>query len=205
MALFEKYPDRFFGSVGVDPNAGMTSVRALEEAVKLHRNIKSASAAPCLLNPQVPIDDKRFYPIYAKCAELRIPINMLVGVPGPRVPYKCQYPGLLDEVAWFFPELKVVMRHGGDPWTDLCVKLLLKWPNLFYSTTAWAPKHYPRNVLEFANKRGPGKVMYAGYFPGLSYERIFSEMDDLPLAEETWPKFLRENAVSVYGLEELLP
>ena len=205
VALFEKYPDRFFGSVGVDPNAGMTSVRALEEAVKLHRNIKSASAAPCLLNPQVPIDDKRFYPIYAKCAELRIPINMLVGVPGPRVPYKCQYPGLLDEVAWFFPELKVVMRHGGDPWTDLCVKLLLKWPNLFYSTTAWAPKHYPRNVLEFANKRGPGKVMYAGYFPGLSYERIFSEMDDLPLAEETWPKFLRENAVSVYGLEELLP
>jgi predicted TIM-barrel fold metal-dependent hydrolase len=204
LELFDKFPGRFFGAVGVDPNTGMESVRALEETVKLHPNIKAASAAPCLLYPQVPIDDKRFYPIYAKCCELGIPINMLVGVPGPRVPYKCQYPGLLDEVAWFFPDLKVVMRHGGDPWTDLCVKLLLKWPNLYYSTTAWAPKHYPRNVLEFANKRGPNKVMYAGYYPGLSYERIFGEMDDLPLRDEVWPAFLRDNAISVFGLEDVL-
>lgn len=204
LALFEKYPTRFFGEVGVDPNAGMESVRALERAVQLHPNIKAASAAPCLLSPQVPIDDKRFYPIYAKCCELGIPINMLVGVPGPRVPYKCQHPGLLDEVAWFFPELKVVMRHGGDPWTDLCVKLLLKWPNLFYSTSAWAPKHYPRNVLQFANKRGRDKVLFAGYFPGIGYERIFGEMDDLPLEQETWPAFLRDNAINVYGLQDIV-
>jgi hypothetical protein len=204
LELFERYPSRFFGEVGVDPNRGMESVRALEATVKLHPNIKAASAAPCLLNPQVPIDDRRFYPLYAKCCELEIPINMLVGVPGPRVPYRCQHPGLLDEVAYFFPELKVVMRHGGDPWTDLCVKLLLKWPNLYYSTSAWAPKHYPRNVLEFANKRGRGKVLFAGYFPGLSYQRIFEEMDDLPLRDEVWPAFLRQNAVAVYGLEDLL-
>ena len=204
LAMFEKYPTRFFGEVGVDPNAGMDSIRALEATINLHPNIKAASAAPCLLNPQVPIDDKKFYPIYAKCCELDIPINMLVGVPGPRVPYKCQYPGLLDEVAYFFPELKVVMRHGGDPWTDLCVKLLLKWPNLYYSTSAWAPKHYPRDVLEFANKRGRDKVLFAGYFPGIGYDRIFSEMDDLPLNEETWQPFLRDNAINVYKLQDIL-
>jgi len=96
------------------------------------------------------------------------------------------------------------MRHGGDPWTDLCVKLLLKWPNLYYSTSAWAPKHYPRNVLEFANKRGRDKVLFAGYFPGLSYERIFTEMDDLPLDDSAWPGFLRNNAIEVYGLAPLL-
>lgn len=204
LEIFEKYPTRFFGEVGVDPNKGMESIRALEETVKLHKNIKAASAAPCLLNPQVPIDDKKFYPIYAKCCELDIPINMLVGVPGPRVPYKCQHPGLLDEVAYFFPELKVVMRHGGDPWTDLCIKLLLKWPNVYYSTSGWAPKHYPRNVLEFAQKRGQNKVLFAGYFPGISYHRIFSEVEDLPLSEDVMQKFLRDNAVSVYGLEEII-
>lgn len=204
LAIFEKYPTRFFGEVGVDPNRGMDAVRELEATVNLHPNIKAASAAPCLLNPQVPIDDRKFYPIYAKCCELNIPINMLVGVPGPRVPYKCQHPGLLDEVAYFFPELKVVMRHGGDPWTDLCVKLLLKWPNLFYSTSAWAPKHYPQNVLTFANKRGRDKVLFAGYFPGIGYDRIFSELDDLALLDEVWPAFLRDNAVNVYGLHSLL-
>jgi predicted TIM-barrel fold metal-dependent hydrolase len=203
LALFEAHPGRFFGEVGVDPNAGMDGVRALERTVRLHPAIRAASAAPCLLNPQVPIDDRRFYPIYAKCCELDIPINMLVGVPGPRVPYKCQHPGLLDEVAWFFPELRVVMRHGGDPWTALCVKLLLKWPNLFYSTSAWAPRHYARDILDFANRRGPDKLLFAGYFPGLSYERIFAEMDDLPLREPVWAPFLRDNAVRVYGLDKV--
>ncbi|MFK7913966.1 MAG: amidohydrolase family protein [Pseudomonadales bacterium] len=202
--LFNRHPTRFFGEVGVDPNQGMESVRALERTVRLHPNIKAASAAPCLLKPQVPIDDRMFYPLYAKCCELEIPINMLVGVPGPRVPYRCQHPGLLDEVAYFFPELKVVMRHGGDPWTDLCVKLLLKWPNLYYSTSAWAPKHYPKNILEFANKRGANKVLFAGYFPGISYERIFTELDDLPLKDDVWPKFLRGNAVDLYQLQDIL-
>ncbi len=203
--LFERHPTRFFGEVGVDPNRGMDAVRMLRETVAAHPNIRAASAAPCLLNPQVPIDDKRFYPIYATCCELGLPINVLVGVPGPRVPYACQHPGLLDEVAWFFPELTVVMRHGGEPWTDLCVKLLLKWPNLHYSTSAFAPKHYPRDVLAFADKRGADKVMFAGYFPGLSYGRIFSELDDLPLRDATWAPFLRDNAVRVYGLDDLVP
>ena len=46
LQMFEKYPTRFFGSVGVDPHAGVQGLRALEEPVKLHRNIKSASASP---------------------------------------------------------------------------------------------------------------------------------------------------------------
>ena len=203
IGLFERFPKRFFGEVTVDPNSGMDGVRLLEQTVALHPNIKAASGMPHLAYPPVPIDDKRFYPIYAKCCELDIPINMLVGVPGPRVPFECQYPGRLDEVAWFFPELKIVMRHGGEPWTDLCVKLLLKWPNLYYSTSAFAPKHYPRNVLEFANKRGPDKLLFAGYYPGLSYERIFRELDDLPLREATWAPFLRDNAIRVYQLEDI--
>ncbi len=205
LALFEKYPERFIGEVGVDPNKGMKSVRALEETIKLHPNIVAASGAACLLNPQVPLDDKKWYPIYAKCCELDIPINQLVGVPGPRVPYQCQHPGLLDEVAWFFPDLRIVMRHGGDPWTDLCCKLLLKWPNLYYSTSAWAPKHWPKNIIEFANKRGKNKILFAGYFPGLSYERIFNEMDDVPFNDDVWASFLHENAREVYKLDGILP
>ena len=43
LELFDKFPGRFFGAVGVDPNTGMESVRALEETVKLHPNIKRAT------------------------------------------------------------------------------------------------------------------------------------------------------------------
>ena len=123
------HPTRFFGSYEVDPNKGMEAVRELEAAVK-ELGVKAATAFPAGLTPQVPINDKKFYPIYAKCVELDIPICVCAGVPGPRVPMGCQAVALIDEVCWFFPDLRFVMRHGAEPWTDLAVKLMLKWPNL---------------------------------------------------------------------------
>jgi predicted TIM-barrel fold metal-dependent hydrolase len=197
----QEHPDRFFCSYEVNPNLGMQAVRDLVKAYET-LGIKAASAFPAGMTPQVPINDKRFYPIYAKCIELDIPICITTGVPGPRVPMLCQKTELLDEVCWFFPELKIVMRHGAEPWDALAVKLMLKWPNLYYSTSAFAPRYYPQTIIDYANSRGADKVMYAGYFPmGLSLERIFSELPNLQLKDDVWPKFLRDNAVRVFGLE----
>ena len=196
-----QHPDRFIGSWAVDPNHGMTAVRDLVKAYET-LGIRAATAFPAGCNPQVPIDDKRFYPLYAKCVELDIPIFICTGVPGPRVPMACQKTELLDEVCWFFPDLKVVMRHGAEPWEELAVKLMLKWPNLYYSTSAFAPRYYPQAIVDFANSRGADKVMYAGYFPmGLSLDRIFAELPDVPFKDDVWPKFLRENALRVLGLD----
>jgi predicted TIM-barrel fold metal-dependent hydrolase len=198
LRALKEHPDRFFGCYAVNPNLGMEGVRNLERAVK-EFGCKAATAFPAGLCPQVPINDKKFYPLYAKCVELDVPICVCAGVPGPRVPMGCQDVALIDEVCWFFPELKFVMRHGAEPWTDLAVKLMIKWPNLYYSTSAFAPRHYPKEILDYANTRGSEKIMYAGYFPmGLSLERIFQEMPKVPLKEEVWPKFLRENARRVF-------
>jgi predicted TIM-barrel fold metal-dependent hydrolase len=78
---------------------------------------------------------------------------------------------------------------------------MLKWPNLYYSTSAFAPRYYPESIVHYANTRGADKVMYAGYFPmGLSLERIFAELPNVAFKDDVWPKFLRENAVRVFGL-----
>ena len=46
-------------------------------------------------------------------------------------------------------------------------------------------------------------MIFSGYFPaGLTYDRIFSELPDVPLKDGVWPKFLRENAVKVFKLED---
>ena len=196
------HPDRFFGSFEVNPNAGMDGVRDLVRAYE-ELGVKAATAFPAGLNPQVPINDAKFYPLYAKCIELDIPICVCAGVPGPRVPFAPQFVGLIDEVCWYFPELKFVTRHGCEPWTDLAVKLLLKWPNLYYSTSAFAPRYYPKDIVDFANTRGADKVMYAGYYPmGLSLDRIFAELPDVGFRDHVWPKFLRENAERVFKLTE---
>ena len=197
----QEHPDRFIASWDVDPNRGMDAVREVEQAVE-QLGVKSVQVFPAGLTPQVPINDKKLYPLYAKCIELDIPIFVNAGVPGPRVPMACQDVALIDEVCWYFPELKFVTRHGCEPWTALAVKLLLKWPNLYYSTSAFAPKYYPEDIVQFANTRGADKIMYAGYYPmGLSLERIFKEMPDVPFRDHVWPKFLRENALQLFGMQ----
>src|ERR1700722_2720777 len=194
------HPDRFFGSFEVNPNLGMEGVRALVQAYE-ELGVKAATAFPAGLCPQVPINDKKFYPLYAKCVELDIPICICAGVPGPRVPMAVQDVALLDVGCWFFPDLRIVTRHGCGPWTDLAATLMLKWPNLFYSTSAFAPRHYPKAIIDYANTRGADKIMYAGYFPmGLTLERIFKELPDVAFRDAVWPKFLRDNAVRVFKL-----
>jgi len=45
-------------------------------------------------------------------------------------------------------------------------------------------------------------VMYAGYYPqGLSLERIFRDMQDVPIKDDAiWQKFLSDNARKLFGL-----
>jgi predicted TIM-barrel fold metal-dependent hydrolase len=196
----DRFGDRFVFDVPLDPNGGMDEIRRLRRLTKEY-DVRAASVFPCGCNPQVPIDNKIMYPVYAACIDLDIPIFVNVGVPGPRVPMAPQKMELVDEVCWFFPELKFVMRHGAEPWDELAVKLMLKWPNLYYSTSAFAPKHYPKSIIRYANTRGADKVMYAGYFPmGLSLDRIFSDFRTVGFNENVWPKFLYENAKKLLKL-----
>jgi predicted TIM-barrel fold metal-dependent hydrolase len=195
-----EHPDRLLGSFEVDPNRGVAALRELERAV-LDRGVVAAQFFPAGKNPAVAINSKLAYPVYAKCVELDIPVFVQAGVPGPRVRMDSQYPGLVDEVCYDFPELRFVLRHGCEPWVDLAVKLLLKWPNLYYSTTAFAPKYYPDAIVRYANTRGADKIIYGGYYPwGFELERIFRELDDVGFHDDVWPKFLRDNAARVLKL-----
>jgi uncharacterized protein len=200
-----EHPDRFFACLEIDPNRIGKTVRRIREAHSGH-GIKAVSTFPAGCNPQVPVSDRRYYPMYQTCVDLDLPIVVNAGVAGPRVPSACQDVMHFDQVCYDFPDLRIVMRHGAEPWEELAVKLMLKYPGLYYMTSAFAPKYYPAAVIRYANTRGADKVMYAGYYPmGLSLERIFAELPDVPLKDEVWPKFLRTNALSVFKLEVPAP
>jgi predicted TIM-barrel fold metal-dependent hydrolase len=198
----KQHPDRFLASGAVfDPNDVVGSVRKIRQEYE-EFGIRATSVFPAGTYPQVPIDDPKMYPIYATCVELGIPIFVCAGIPGPRVPFAAQDVARIDIVMFDFPELVFVTRHGCEPWEDLAVKLMLKWPNLYYSTSAFAPKYYPKAIIDYANTRGADKIIYAGYFPmGLSLERIFGDMPSVPFKQEVWPKFLYDNAARILGLD----
>ncbi len=201
-----RHPDRFVLGMDLrDTNDVMGSVRAIHEA-KARHDIVSVGCFPCGQFPQVPINDPKMYPIYAACVEADLPMFINAGVVGPRFPSYPQYVEHLDEVCYDFPELTLVTRHGTEPWEKLAMKLMLKWPGLHYCTSAFAPKHYPAEIVKYANTRGADKILYCGYFPaGISLERQFSEMRQyVPFKDHVWPKFLRENAIRVLKLDQKL-
>jgi predicted TIM-barrel fold metal-dependent hydrolase len=196
-----RHPDRFIPSLGVDPNDGVDGLRSMVRAYEKF-GIRSVSMFPAGTFPQVAINDKKMYPIYAKACELGIPVFCCAGVPGPRLKFAPQKVELIDEVMYDFPELIFVTRHGCQPWTELAVKLMLKWPGLHYSTSAFAPKHYDKNIIAYANTRGADKIIYAGYYPmGLSLERIMGDMPGVAFNDDVWPKFLRGNAARLLKVD----
>jgi uncharacterized protein len=200
----ERHPGRFLLSLEVNPNDVMESVRAIHRA-KEERDLAAVTFFPAGCLPQVPVDDPKAYAVYAMCVELDIPVIVNAGIAGPRFPSACQHVELFDQVCFDFPELRIVMRHGAEPWEELAVKLMLKWPGLYYMPSAFAPKYYPKAIIDYANTRGADKIMYAGYYPmGLTLERIFAELPGVPFRAHVWPKFLRENAMEVFKIDEHL-
>ena len=197
-----EHPDRFRASLEVDPNDITATVRAIRTAHDEH-GIAAVTTFPAGCNPQVPVSDRRYYPIYQTCIDLDLPVVVNAGIAGPRVPSACQDVMHFDQVCYDLPELRIVMRHGAEPWEELAVKLMLKWPGLFYMTSAFAPRYYPKAIIDYANTRGADKIMYAGYYPmGLSLERIFAELPEVPFRDHVWAPFLRENAMRVFKLED---
>jgi len=192
----QRHGDRFAGSLMVDPFTGMRGVRELERCVKEYGFRMARIAALVTL---IPYNDPRCYPLYAKCAELDIPISINVGVPGPLVPAaEFQYPLVLDKICAHFPELKIIMAHGGDPWTDLCVKLMQKWGNLHWMSSAFTPRRIPKPIMSFLNGRGGERIMWASDYPLLTFERCAGEIEAMDMVDEDRRRmFGRDNALRI--------
>jgi predicted TIM-barrel fold metal-dependent hydrolase len=184
-------PDRFVLAAYVDPRRGMPALRALQAVVK-NEPVVLARVVPFMIN--LPPDDRVYYPVYAKCIELDLPISVNTGIPGPPAPGKCQDPMFLDEVCLFFPELELIMAHGADPWWNVAIRLMLKYKNLYLMTSAYAPRYFPPELIHFMNTRGQDKIMFASDHPVLSMERCLAEAQELDLREGVLDKFLYANA-----------
>ncbi|HEV3113354.1 MAG TPA: amidohydrolase family protein [Candidatus Binataceae bacterium] len=196
--MVQQYPGRFHTCFGLDPTGMMRAVRWLVRAVN-EFGFRSAWIMPSLVG--LPPNHACYYPIYAKCVELGIPIKLNVGVPGPLRPASMQYPMALDEVLLAFPELIVVGCHLGHPWTNEMVALLQKHRNFYLITSAWAPKYIPAELWNLANKRGPDRLMWASDHPLVSLERCAREGWEVPLNDNARRGYLRDNVLKVFKFD----
>ena len=124
------------------------------------RGPSTSSGFTPLVN-QYPLNHALYYPVYATCEELGIPVSINVGIPGPRVRSRCQDPVLLEDVLIDFPDLVVIGAHMGHPYEELLIEYMLKWPNLYLSNSAYLAKYMHPALITFMGSRrgrGPGPV-----------------------------------------------
>lgn len=201
--LVQWRPERFRGLMGIDPTEGMAGVRQLRRAVR-DWGFCGAHGYPHWFD--MPPDHARWYPYYAECCELGVPIQLQVGqslVYNPRRPMRSVgQPITLDAVACDFPELKLVGIHIGIPWHDEMIAMAWKHSNVFIIADAHAPKHWPKSFVRYIDSFGQDKVMFGTDFPVLPFDRMRREVDALGLRPESRRKFLRDNARRIYGLED---
>jgi len=193
--LLAAHPERFFARSEVDPRRGMDELRRVARLAR-ELPLRLVTASPARLF--VPIDDKRFHPLFAKCVELDLALCTRLGVPAEPVPFAPQHVARIDEVACAFPELRIAMRDGCEPWQALAVVLMRKHPNLSYWSGGLLPSELPAELVEFANGDGAHQVGFAsGATPG---EPFYKALHELALERAVWPRFLRENVARILKL-----
>jgi predicted TIM-barrel fold metal-dependent hydrolase len=196
------HPDRFLALAGIDPTEGMNGVRALEKAVREDGFI-GAHLYPHWF--ELAPDHARYYPFYAKCVELDVPIQLQVGQ---SLIYDKSYPRrsvgrpiTLDAVACDFPELKLIGIHIGIPWADEMIAMAWKHENVFIGSDAHAPRYWPQSFVNYINTYGQDKVIFGTDFPVLDFGETMRQIDELDLRPASKRKFLRDNALRIYRLD----
>jgi predicted TIM-barrel fold metal-dependent hydrolase len=197
----QRCPGQFSGLLGIDPFTGMDGVRELTHAVR-ELGFIGAHLYPHWFD--LAPDHARYYPFYAKCVELDVPVQIQVGqsmIYSPQ--HRCRSVGrpiTLDAVACDFPELKLIGIHVGIPWTDEMIAMAFKHENVFIGSDAHSPRYWPASFVQYLDTYGRDKVLFGTDFPVLDFARTMQEIDALALRPATRRALLRDNVIRVYGL-----
>ncbi|NMB65704.1 MAG: amidohydrolase [Spirochaetes bacterium] len=200
----QRNPERFLFMGAVDPYKGMNALKELEFAVK-ELNMKCLCLEPWL--HKIKSNDKLYYPIYAKCVELDIPIwihTSLNFVPSLTMDYG--RPLYLDEVAGHFPELKIIAGHGGWPWVNEMIAVMWRHKNVYTDIAAIRPKYIATTgsgwdmLLQYGNTILQDKVLFATAWPARDFKESIEEILSLPLKDKVKEKWLGKNAKKILNI-----
>ena len=195
MALCTLAPDELLFCASVDPRRGMDAVGQL-------RRLVDAGAVALKLLPflyDLPPNDRAYFPLYATCAELAIPVLVLTGHTAVKARNDVGRPGHLDDVALFFPELTIIAGHAGHPWTEELIGLAWKHERLYIDTSGHRPRHFPPALVRFIDTYGRDKVVFGTGYPMIPLETLVADALTLDLRSDSSHRFLWANAATIWG------
>lgn len=186
---------RVGGLYGYNVSRGWEAVKELEIAVKewgfagghLHAN-----------GWGVPLNHRELFPFYAKCCELDVPIVLQCGHSAEHMPSEGSRPVYLDDIALYFPDLRIVASHTGWPWNKELIAMAWKHPNIFIGCGAHAPKYWDEDLVQFLNSRGQGKVLWGSDFPVVTHQDSIEQVAAMQLKDSARTQLMRGAAEKVF-------
>jgi predicted TIM-barrel fold metal-dependent hydrolase len=176
-----QYPGRLFGFASVNPH-DKDAPEQLEFAIKEY-GLVGLKLGPIYQNFYP--DRPEYFPLYAKAAELRIPILWHQGTSFvPNGFLDASRPAALDPIARTFPELKMIIAHLGHPWYEECVALIRKNPNMYADMSALGtrPWQFYNAMLSAVEYGVPNKVLFGsdyGFFTTQQTIDSFRRINDV--------------------------
>lgn len=194
-----KFRNKFFGFVGLDPHKGMKAIAELKASIN-DLGMHGAAIDPYLA--QIYAHDAKYYPIYSKCCELDIPIVFTTGpatlVPNAIIDHVA--PRYIDIVARDFPELRIVISHGGYPWVNEAIIVAQRNRNVYIDLSEYEFSPMAEAYVQAANTMIPDKILYASAHPFVDFRQALDTYKSLPLKPEVRQKIMYGNAARFLGL-----
>jgi|SRR6185369_14493253 len=198
-AIVGRYPGRFIGAAAIDPTDRKRMTRQIAEAAKA--GFRAINIEPGSYPSPLHVDDRTLYPAYAQCEIEGLPaIIMAGGSAGPDLSYTD--PAHLDRVAADFPNLKIVVSHGGWPWVHQILHIAFRRPNIYVS-----PDQYLANMpgmddyVRAADGFLADRFLYASSYPFTPANDYAAWFKTLPIRPESMEKVLYRNAAALLRLD----
>jgi len=194
------YPNKFLGFVGLDPHKGMGAIAELKAAVN-DLGMRGAAVDPYLA--QIYANDAKYYPIYSKCCELDVPIVFTTGpatlVPNAIIDHVA--PRYIDIAARDFPELKIIISHGGYPWVNEAIIVAERNRNVYIDLSEYEFSPMAEAYVQAANTMIPDKILYASAHPFVDFHQALETYQKLDFKPEVRQKIMHDNAAKLLGLQ----
>jgi predicted TIM-barrel fold metal-dependent hydrolase len=126
-----QHPDRLIGFTSIHPD------RYLPHK-KVERAIKEFGMKGVKLYPHAGFypNDPRLNEVYQKCIDYDIPVMIHTGIKALQwQSLKYNRPLYVDDVATNFPDLKIIMCHGGYPWVEEFIVVAYSNSNIWVDLT----------------------------------------------------------------------
>ncbi|KDC79456.1 amidohydrolase family protein [Bordetella bronchiseptica MBORD635] len=188
----DQYAGRFVCFAGID--VSNTAHNAVEETVC---SIKSLGLKGIFIEPgrqiQSTPDDERIFPVYEKCIELDIPVNLMSG-PYAGADIGVSDPLYVDRLCTRYPELKIILGHGGYPYVQQILGVAFKHTNLFVSPDMYVFAPGGQAYIDAANGALRDQMVYGSAYPLRPVTQTVSDTLGLGLSADSERAYLELNA-----------